>query len=280
MWKAKVPPSLIISQMKAAKTQFDLSTEWRHQAVAGRPAGIPRGSDAQSGEGEGPSFRAEYSDRASARTGAAPSIPAPAPPKAAEAPALPAAKPPHRNRRRDTVRDHPDGKRAVDRDPAPQSGFQAAEGLKVDQKDVIAKGAAVVGTIVDAAKKKLLRDSKVTFRLEYAEAVDGSKVRLRTAVKAGTAAARLEHPKYSAGRETLPPRALPTPSISMANRRWLSAEDACGAGTRACRVAPSAAPASFLLRRSGCPRPAIGCLGGEGGMHRCQARGPRNVGTA
>ena len=76
--------------------------------------------------------------------------------------------------------------------------FQTSDAVQVNEKNVIGKGAAVMGTIVDAAKKKLLRDSKVTFRLDYAEAVDGSKITLRTASKAGATVARLEHPHYSA----------------------------------------------------------------------------------
>jgi hypothetical protein len=197
MWKAKVPPSLIVSQMKAAKTQFDLST---NGVILLSQAGLPEylvEAMRDPSRARIPAAVPGIATVPPAAPGAAPSIPVPTPPKPAEAPALPAAK-------TLTLADGTpvniilmeDVPLTVETDAAIR--FQTAEAVQVDQKIVIPKAATVKGTIVDATKKRLLRDSKVTFRLEYVEAADGTKISLRTSAKAGAAAARLEHPHYSA----------------------------------------------------------------------------------
>ena len=59
--------------------------------------------------------------------------------------------------------------------------FSVAEDVRVTDAVVIRKGAAATGAIVDAAKKKFLGvGGKATFRLESVEAVDGQKVTIRT----------------------------------------------------------------------------------------------------
>jgi hypothetical protein len=61
--------------------------------------------------------------------------------------------------------------------------FTVSEGLKIDDKTVIAKGAAVTGTITgESGKKKFLGiggGHKLMFRLAQAEAVDGKKLAVR-----------------------------------------------------------------------------------------------------
>jgi serine/threonine protein kinase len=61
--------------------------------------------------------------------------------------------------------------------------FTVSEGLKIDDKTVIAKGATVTGTITgEVGKKKFLGiggGHKLMFRLAQAEAVDGKKIAVR-----------------------------------------------------------------------------------------------------
>jgi serine/threonine-protein kinase len=58
--------------------------------------------------------------------------------------------------------------------------FEATDDVKVDGSVVIARGAAATGAIVDGAKRKLLvMRGKITFQLDSVIAVDGQKVALR-----------------------------------------------------------------------------------------------------
>jgi len=59
--------------------------------------------------------------------------------------------------------------------------FTVVDGLKIGDAVVIAKGAAVTGSIVEAAGKKKVfgLGSKMTFRLVQVEAVDGKKLNIR-----------------------------------------------------------------------------------------------------
>src|SRR6202040_579345 len=71
---------------------------------------------------------------------------------------------------------------------APQGSslrFFAADGLQVGDAVVIAKGAAVTGSIAsEPGKKKFLgMGGKGTFRLEKADAIDGQKISVRAAAK-------------------------------------------------------------------------------------------------
>jgi hypothetical protein len=59
--------------------------------------------------------------------------------------------------------------------------FTVIEGLKVGDVQVVAKGAAVTGSILEAAGKKKIfgMGGKMTFRLLQADAVDGKKINVR-----------------------------------------------------------------------------------------------------
>ncbi len=58
--------------------------------------------------------------------------------------------------------------------------FTAVDGLKIGDTVVIAKGASVTGSIVEAGKKKVFgMGGKITFRLAQADAVDGKKLNVR-----------------------------------------------------------------------------------------------------
>ena len=58
--------------------------------------------------------------------------------------------------------------------------FTAVDGLKVGDSVVIAKGAAVIGSVLEAGKKKTFGiGGKMTFRLMQVDAVDGKKINVR-----------------------------------------------------------------------------------------------------
>ena len=62
--------------------------------------------------------------------------------------------------------------------------FKVTDDVRVDNAVVIRKGAAATGSIVDAAKKKVLvLGSKMTFRLDSVDAVDGQKVPIRATLE-------------------------------------------------------------------------------------------------
>jgi hypothetical protein len=58
--------------------------------------------------------------------------------------------------------------------------FIAIDGLKVGDAVVIAKGAAVTGLVLEAGKRKTFGGNKMTFRLLQVEAVDGKKLNIRS----------------------------------------------------------------------------------------------------
>jgi serine/threonine-protein kinase len=57
--------------------------------------------------------------------------------------------------------------------------FTVTQGLKVGDNVVIAKGATVTGSVVEAGKRKTFGGNKMTFRLLQVEAVDGKKLNVR-----------------------------------------------------------------------------------------------------
>jgi serine/threonine protein kinase len=68
----------------------------------------------------------------------------------------------------------------ADSKPGQPLSFKATKDVTVGDTVVIAKGAAVTGVVVDAAKKKfLVKTTRPTFRLLEATAVDGTKLKVR-----------------------------------------------------------------------------------------------------
>jgi hypothetical protein len=57
--------------------------------------------------------------------------------------------------------------------------FTVVDGLKVGDAVVIAKGASVTGSVVEAGKRKTFGGNKMTFRLLQVDAVDGKKLNIR-----------------------------------------------------------------------------------------------------
>jgi serine/threonine protein kinase len=97
----------------------------------------------------------------------------------------------------------------VPNDPEPglELHFQAAKDYRVDGAVAIARGAAVTGEVIGAGKKNLLRrGGKPVFRLMTADAVDGTKLKVKAAP--GRSSDKNEHhiePPGHRGKESLAP---------------------------------------------------------------------------
>jgi serine/threonine protein kinase len=95
-----------------------------------------------------------------------------------------------------------------DAQPGQALRFQAAKDFLVGPALVIARGAAVTGQIVSAGKKKILgRTGKPAFRLMQADAVDGSKLKVRAVPgrRSDDKAERSIEPAGYRGKELLAP---------------------------------------------------------------------------
>jgi len=158
MIQAKVPATVIISQIGSAKTRFDLSTaEIIRLTRAGVPATV---IEAMRNPGGG-------------------TLPAP---PAAPSIAAPAAGQAHTVQVLDGVPFTISVLEAVPVDVQPGQAlrFQVNKDVRFGDSVVVAKGAEVTGEVVEAAKKKLLvRSVKPTFRLLEVTAADGSKLKVR-----------------------------------------------------------------------------------------------------
>jgi serine/threonine protein kinase len=142
---AKVTPSLIVSQIRASKTNFNLSaSEVIRLTRAGVPADV---IEVMRHSGIGPST-----------TSATPVI---------LADGLPI--------RLTLAEDIPS-----DATQGDAVSFRVARDLRVDGAIVISEGTVATGFIVDGAKRKILGfGGKMTFRLERVDAVDGRKMNIR-----------------------------------------------------------------------------------------------------
>jgi serine/threonine-protein kinase len=166
---AKVPTSVIIGHIQAHSNQFDLSTVAIIRLTqAGVPAAVIEAMHHPSGavkpRPEGPAV-----------TAAAP----------AQAPG-PTPAPVKTGRVVQVLDGIPFPISLVEDVPAdPKSGqplhFRAAKDVLMGDSVVITGGAAVTGEIVDAGKKKLIGRSKPTYRLVDIVAVDGSRLKVRSA---------------------------------------------------------------------------------------------------
>jgi serine/threonine-protein kinase len=144
MAEAKVAPNVMISQIRASNTNFNLSAA---EVIRLTKAGVAPDV-----------IEAMRNPQAA---------PAPAPTPLILRDGLPV--------RLTLARDIPN-----DALPGEALSFEAAEDVKVDGSVAIAKGAAATGEIFDGARRKLLViRGKMTFQLDSVEAVDGQKVALR-----------------------------------------------------------------------------------------------------
>jgi serine/threonine protein kinase len=150
MTLAKVPATLIVSQIKSSKTKFDLSIAEIIRLTRG---GVPETV-----------------------------IEAMRNPAAAVVPPPPEAARPRTIHILDGLPFEIRLLEAVPIGAEPGQGlrFQVDEDVRVDDAVVIAKGSVVTGEVVEAAKKRfLIRAAKPTFRLLEVTAANGSKLKIR-----------------------------------------------------------------------------------------------------
>ena len=208
MVEAKVAPSVILSQIRSSKTDFNLSAGEVIRLEQGRRARHRDRSDAkpQDDSGDGGQWQARL--RVSAPRSVTPvsttpvptpapvaSTPPPAQPVAAvpapAAPAAPVAKAPAERvvvvsltdsapiritLTADVPADAPDGS---------PLRFVAADDFRAGDVVVIAKGSTVAGEVVEGSKKKLF-GNKPMFRLTQVDAVDGHKLNIRATAARGS----------------------------------------------------------------------------------------------
>jgi Protein kinase domain len=181
---AEVPETVIIGHMRASKTKFDLSTE---AIITLSKNGVP------------PAVIEAMRNP----TGKGVAVPAAVPPTSVEA--------------KDTrlvpllggVPFEITLTEEVPNDPAEglTLHFQAAKDYRVDGAVVIAKGAEVTGEVIGAGKKSILgRGGRPVFRLMTADAVDGSKLKVKAAP--GRSSDKNEHniePPGHRGKDSLAP---------------------------------------------------------------------------
>ncbi len=206
MVDAKVTPSVILSQMRSSKTDFNLSSaEVIRLSKAGVPAAVieamrnPKAIPAQTGSTRSASSRTPS-------TPAVPATPAPAPAPVASAPppqpvpatpvpaapAAPAAKAPAERVVVVSIADASPIRITLAADiPADAADGQAlrfvtADDFRAGDVVVIPKGSAVAGQIVGEAKKKLFGGNKMMFRLTQVDAIDGHKLNIRATSARGS----------------------------------------------------------------------------------------------
>jgi serine/threonine protein kinase len=161
MTEAKVAPSVILSQIRASKTNFNLSAaEVIRLSKAGVPAAVIEGMRNPNGE-----------PVSTIPATVAPVAKAPEVVTATSSVVLGDALPIRLTLAEDIPSDAAEGDTVR---------FTVAHEVRVEDTVVIPKGAGASGAIVDGAKKKILGiGGKMTFRLEKADAVDGQQVTIR-----------------------------------------------------------------------------------------------------
>jgi serine/threonine-protein kinase len=155
MAQAQVAPSVIISQIRGSKTNFDLSPgEVIRLSKAGVPAAV-----------------IEAMRNPTADVGPTPPVEPSAPPPVAVPVVLGDGTPIRLTLTDDVPRN------ALEGEPI---RFKVAADVRVNGTLVIPQGAPAVGVIVDSAKRAILGiGGKMTFRLEKIDAVDGQEVKIR-----------------------------------------------------------------------------------------------------
>jgi serine/threonine-protein kinase len=166
MEAAKVAPTVIISQIRGSKTNFNLSAaEVIRLTKAGVPAAV---IEAMRNPQPAPEPSPQQTIAAAAPIVAPPAVTAPPV-------AIPVVLGDALPIRLILTEDIPGD--ATEGDPV---RFKVAHDVRVEDTVVIPMGAEAVGVIVDGAKKRILGiGGKMTFRLERVNAVDGQKVAVR-----------------------------------------------------------------------------------------------------
>jgi serine/threonine-protein kinase len=189
---AEVPAAVIIGHIRASKTEFDLSTqEIIKLSKSDVPASVIEAMRNPAGKAAAPA-----------------AVAPPAAPAAVAPPAAPAAA----TRAvvlMDGVRFEIALMEDVPNDPAEGLAlhFQAAKDYQVNGAVVIAKGAAVTGEVLALGKKNILRrGGKPMFRLIAADAVDGTKLKVKAAPgKSSDKNEKNIEPPGHRGKESLAP---------------------------------------------------------------------------
>jgi serine/threonine protein kinase len=195
MVTSKVPVSVILSQMRASKTDFVLtSAEVIRLSKAGVPGPVIEAMRDPKKIPAPPADAKKTTVAAAKPTVTAPPVsltppvsqpisnakmttapPVPVPPKAPAPATVPVnvtdAMPFSIKLAEDVPADAEEGHALH---------FIAIDGLKVGDAVVIAKGAAVTGLVLEAGKRKTFGGNKMTFRLLQVEAVDGKKLNIRS----------------------------------------------------------------------------------------------------
>ena len=200
MVTSKVPTSVILSQIRAAsKTDFVLTSAEVIRLSKAGVSGTADRSDARSEEDSRCPPTEDQYRRRPRRSPPRSRLPTPAPavappvsqqpPNNAKATTAPPPPPPPKPAAGGVAVNVPDAmpfsiKLAEDVPADAEEGrvlrFTAVDGLKIGDTVVIAKGASVTGSIVEAGKKKVFgMGGKMTFRLAQADAVDGKKLNVR-----------------------------------------------------------------------------------------------------
>ena len=202
MVKANLAPSLIISQIHASETRFDLSTP---QVIRLAREGVPErvietmrnpkiGTAAMASKGNAPPSQVAAPQNQVVTpqvTNSAPVVlpPAAAPVAVEPSPTVPAPPPPARNppiatRQVNVPAGLPfpvtllaDVPASVE--PGATLRFQATEDFRVSGSVVIAQGAAVTGEVVGAGKKVLGIGGKMQFKFNTVTAVDGKALKIK-----------------------------------------------------------------------------------------------------
>jgi serine/threonine protein kinase len=165
MWHAKVPASVMVSQIRSSQTNFNLSTpeiirlskegvpEEVLQAMR-NPAGTAPGADT------GSTGKTSGDDPATTE-----------PAVQTRTVQVPGGVPFDMTLEADVP---------TDCEPGQSLRFRVSKDVSVDDAVVVAKGATVTGIIVEGAKRKMVvRTSRPTFRLLSVEAVDGTRLKVR-----------------------------------------------------------------------------------------------------
>ena len=166
MIKAKVAPSLIVSQIRASKTNFNLSTA---EIIRLTKAGVPE-QVVEAMRNPSPAARSESAHLQ------IPGLPDGIPfltnlAKAGANSVWVIGGLPFSITLMEDVRPNPEPGRALH--------FQATKDFRIGGTVVIAKGAAVTGEVVDPGKRNILgRGGKPVFRLIQADAADGTKLKV------------------------------------------------------------------------------------------------------
>jgi serine/threonine protein kinase len=197
--QAKVPTSVILSQIRTSKTNFNLSPS---EIIRLTKAGVPAIVIETMRDPTAAAAATATAKSAAPVPGKSPS-PAPSAPAQPLTPALPViapspapaalpttlSTPPPANRvERPFSVTIPDGTPvrvvlAADVPADVQEGqplqFTVVDALRVGEGFVIAKGAMVTGEVVEGAKRRFIGTSKATYRLNQADAIDGRKLNVR-----------------------------------------------------------------------------------------------------